>query len=101
MLNIGIKRPILLNKTPRILKVVLGARLMPLSKATSVENRFFIVLGPNMINSVLSVFNCRKFLVIQALMSLRPEVAGADRFGLARMMGVISIAMNESLLNAS
>lgn len=45
-----------MNKTPRILEVVLGARLMPLSKATSVENWFLIVLGPNMINSVVSVF---------------------------------------------
>lgn len=71
MLNIGIKSPILLNKTPRILKTVLGVRVMPHRKATSVENRFLIVLGPNMINLVLSVFNCRKFLVIQALMSLR------------------------------
>lgn len=67
-----------MNKTPRFLISVLGARFMPFSKATSVENRFLFIFGPNVINPLLSEFNCRKFLVIQAFMSLRPGVSGAE-----------------------
>lgn len=37
---------ILTHQTPAVLSVVLGSSLMPLSKATSVDNRFLTCSGP-------------------------------------------------------
>lgn len=43
-----------MKKTPRCLIVVLGGRLMPLSKAPSVGNTFLRGFGPSEITSFLS-----------------------------------------------
>lgn len=64
-------RQILMEQDTKVPYSGTGSRLMSLSKATLIENMFLRCFGP-VITSDLFDFTCRKFLFIQALMSLRP-----------------------------
>lgn len=65
-------RQILMEQDTKVPYSGTGSRLILLSKATLIESMFLRCFGPTVITLVLFEFNCRKFLFVQALMSLRP-----------------------------